>query len=233
VYKPPRMLKRRTIVKLAIWSAILLACWYAYFYTPLGQHLQDRSVVHGFVARWPTLAPLIFVAVYVVVGTLALPVLWLQLLAGYSFGILWGVLWCHCGSCISAVLSMELTHWLVGEETQNKAANYKDRVHALSERLGHNGLLVVSALRLIYVAPFGVTNYLLGLFNISRIDMVLGTLLGGTLAKMINVGVGYGGPHILYDPKYLGWMIGVNALLLLPLALRYYRPDWFKRIGVE
>jgi uncharacterized membrane protein YdjX (TVP38/TMEM64 family) len=231
-YKPA-MLRRRTVVKVAVWVGLLLACAYAYYYTPLGEHLQDRSLVHGWVKRWPALAPLIFVAAYVIVGTLALPVFWLQVLAGYSFGILWGVIWCQCGSCISGVLSMELTHWLVSEEQQKVAAGYKDRVHALSERLGHNGLLVVSALRLVYVAPFGVTNYLLGLFSISRIDMVLGTILGGTMAKMINVAIGVGGPQMLYDRKYLAWLVGVNALLLLPLALRYWRPEWFKRIGVE
>lgn len=226
------MLRRRTVVKLTVWLAIVATCALVYYFTPLGAHLRDRSLVQGLVGRWPALAPLIFVTAYVLVGTLALPVFWLQVLAGYSFGIVWGVIWCQLGSCISGVLSMEISHWLVSEEQQQKAAGYKDRVQALSERLGHNGLLVVSALRLVYVAPFGVTNYLLGLFNISRIDMVLGTILGGTMAKMINVAIGVN-PHMLYDPKYIATLVGVNALLLLPLALRYWRPEWFKRIGVE
>ena len=39
------------------------------------------------------MAPLLFLVAYTIVGALALPVWWMQVIAGYCFGLVWGVVW--------------------------------------------------------------------------------------------------------------------------------------------
>jgi uncharacterized membrane protein YdjX (TVP38/TMEM64 family) len=105
-------------------------------------------------------------------------------------------------------------------------------VAALAEKLGHNGFLVVMAVRLMHINPFGLSNYAMGLTRIRAREAAIGTLLGNIPAVAFYVGVG-GGYRPWKNWHFTGGLVLVNILLLIPLALRYYKPQWFRRIGLE
>jgi uncharacterized membrane protein YdjX (TVP38/TMEM64 family) len=221
-----RLLVLSTLIALAAGAA-----WFLYF-TETGIWLRETPVIRDWIKARPTIAPIVFVVLYSIVGALALPVWWMQVIAGYCFGTTMGVVWCQTGAVVGAVISLRIGHWLFGDWFHDKVESHRERLRALDERLGHNGLLVVTAVRLCHVMPFGVSNYLFSVTRISLIDVVIGTLLGGTFSKMIHVPLGKD-PKLLLSTEYWAIIVGVNLVLLFPLLLRYLFPHWFKRIGVE
>ena len=207
------------------------AAWFLYG-TETGRWLRETTVIRKWVDDRPAVAPLGFILGYAIVGALALPVWWMQVIAGYCFGTLMGVVWCQTGAVVGAVISMRIGHWLFGEWFRERVESHRERLRALDEKLGHNGLLVVTAVRLSHVMPFGVSNYLFSVTRISLIDVVIGTILGGTFSKMIHVPLG-DEPSMLWSAEYWAIIVGVNIVLLSPLLLRYLFPQWFRQIGVE
>src|SRR5689334_20891649 len=83
--------------------------------TLLNNPHQVRGEVVNFVHHHPFTAPLVYVATYVFMGLLALPLWWLQILAGYAFGLPLGVVYSQTASVIGAVTSARFSHWLAAD----------------------------------------------------------------------------------------------------------------------
>ena len=146
----PRVLPRVALL-LCLVCAIVAASALL-FGTDVGRRLVDRNQIAGVgegVHRWvrhrPLAAPLTFVTLYVALSLLALPVWWLQVLAGYAFGLVVGVAWCLCGACCGSVSTLYFARWLGGEWIRAKAGGKMAKFNRLTEAVGHNGLLVVLA----------------------------------------------------------------------------------------
>jgi len=221
-----RLLVFGMLVLLAITCAILL------FGTHRGRDLMhDPSRILEYVHAHRALILLGFVGAYVLIGLVA-PVWWLQILSGYVFGLVFGIVVSQITSVIAAVITCKLAHWLAGEYVHQKLEARREKLRKLDEKLGHNGLLVVMAVRLSHFIPFSLSNYFFGITRISLADVAVGSFLGGMPAASLYATIG-AHPHLLKDWRYVAGLICVNALLLLPLLLRYLRPQWFRRIGVE
>ena len=223
------------LIRLALFVvlvALAIVGWYVMFKTPFGEKVRDRRLVAEWVRAHRVIAPLLLVAAYVLLSVLMLPVWWLQVLSGYCFGLVLGVLWCEVGAIIGAVLSLLLSRWLVGQWFHERFESRMAKLHNINEKLGHNGLLVVMGVRLCHLLPFGLSNYLFGLTRITIIDVALGTFGGGLVAIAIYVAIGVG-RHLLRDWRLWTILSAINVVLLIPLALRYWKPEWFKKIGVE
>jgi uncharacterized membrane protein YdjX (TVP38/TMEM64 family) len=188
--------------------------------------------VHEWVQKHPITAPLIYMGVFVVLGTLALPVWWLQILAGYGFGLWLGILWSDLAATVAAVGAASISRFLLGEWFHTRIESHAQRLRALDEKLGHNGLLVVCGVRLAHFIPAGMSNYAFGLTTISIRDVAIGTLLGGTPTVAVFVAIGSARHLTSHWHFWVG--IGVlNILLVALLAARYLRPEWFTRVGIE
>jgi uncharacterized membrane protein YdjX (TVP38/TMEM64 family) len=196
--------------------------------TDLGAHLREQDSIRRWIQDWPMLSPLLFIMAYAAAGILALPVWWMQVIAGYCFGLKTGIAWCLVGDAIAAGACLQFSRWAMRDWVQRRVQGHYRKIKELDEKLGHNGLLVVMATRLSLVIPFGISNYLFGVTRIRLMDVMAGTLLGGMLTKMIHVAVGVD-PRMLASPRYLMVLVGVNVLLASPLLLRYLRPRWFGR----
>jgi uncharacterized membrane protein YdjX (TVP38/TMEM64 family) len=235
-YEVPRHGRRTPVVfrvaLLLLLLVLAIIAWYIVFKTPFGEQLRERHAVNAWVRQHRLIAPAILVTLYVILAVLMLPVWWLQALAGYCLGLFWGIVWCEMGAVIGATLSLILSRWLVGQWFRQRYESRMAKLHAFNEKLGHNGLLVVMGVRLCHMLPFGLSNYLFGLTRITIMDVVLGTLGGGLPAVAFYVALGVG-RHLLRDWRFWTTLGAVNILLLVPLALRYIKPQWFKRIGVE
>ncbi len=183
---------------------------------------QLGRAVQAWVADHRIVAPLLFLLAYVSCALLALPVWWLQVLAGFGFGLVMGIGWSLAGAVAGTVLAMSASRWLGAERMTRRAAGRLRTLRRLDRRLGRNGLLVVMAVRLCYVLPFGLSNYLFGITRMTVRDAALGSLLGGFPAIAVYVAIGVD-PRLLTSPRFIVTVAGVNVLLLLPLALRYRR----------
>jgi uncharacterized membrane protein YdjX (TVP38/TMEM64 family) len=234
--RAPRRNGTPLAVRLALFVgliALAATAYYVLFKTPFGAKLQDRQFVLGWVREHRLVAPLLLVGIYALFAVLMLPVFELQVAAGYCFGLFTGVLWCEIGAVIGAVTSLLLSRWLVGQWFRERYESRIAKLRALDEKLGHNGLLVVMGVRLCHILAFGVSNYLFGLTRITIIDVFIGTLLGGIPAISAYVAIGVFGADVLKEGR-LWIVLGIiNLILLVPLALRYLKPGWFKKIGVE
>lgn len=218
---------------LAALLALAVVAWRVLFHTSLGEQLRHRDTVHAWVHAHRLIAPAILFAAYVVCATLMLPVWWLQIIAGFSFGLFYGALLCVAGSVCGATTSLHVSRWLVGDWFRARYESRMTRLRAFDEKLGHNGLLVVMGVRLCHMLPFGLSNYLFGLTSITTREVLIGTALGNLPAITIYVAAGVYGWTLMHNWRF--WVIlgGINALLLVPLVLRYARPEWFRKIGVE
>lgn len=215
---------------------VALVVWFVFF-TERGKHLRDdphqfRHDFRSWVDRHSIAAPAAFVIIYVAAGLCLLPVWWLQVLAGYVFGFWWGILWSMLGATTSSGTAALVSRVVVGEWFHSKVEAKRAKLREIDERLGHNGFLVVMATRLMHFVPFGPANYLFGLTRISLTDVLLGTLLGNIPAIAFYAAMG-SGMHPWNNWRFMAALAAVNVVLLVPVAIRYWRPDWFKKIGIE
>jgi uncharacterized membrane protein YdjX (TVP38/TMEM64 family) len=224
------------LIRLALFVvliALAIVAWYVVFKTPFGHKLRSRHLVAQWVGAHRVIAPTVLIATYVILSVLMLPVWWVQALAGYCFGLVLGIVWCEVGAVIGAVISLLLSRWLVGQWFRERFESRMAKLHSINEKLGHNGLLVVMGVRLCHLLPFGLSNYLFGLTRITVMDVALGTFSGGFVAVAIWVAIGAYGHHVLRNHRLWFILGAINLVMLIPLALRYWKPQWFKRIGVE
>jgi uncharacterized membrane protein YdjX (TVP38/TMEM64 family) len=233
----PRYAKIIRLIVLILLVAAIITAAILLFTTETGKQILDDprkagADVRSWVEQHRLAAPLAYIGLYVLLVLLMLPVWWLQILSGIGFGLVWGVLFSQIGATIGATGALLLSRWLMGEWFHSNVEGRLKRLRDLDEKMGHNGLLVVMGVRLVHFMPIGLTNYLFGLTQITVIDVILGTMLGGLPTVAVWVGTG-AGLHPWHNWRFLGVLIAMNVILLVPLILRYTRPQWFKKYGIE
>jgi uncharacterized membrane protein YdjX (TVP38/TMEM64 family) len=231
------MQKALKAVSIALLAVLFCVACYFVFFTRFGRQLREHHAllgqdVRGLAARHPMTAPLVYIAAYAVLGTLALPVWWVPILGGLAFGIWLGTVWSLIGAVVGSVIAVVLVRWIAHEWFHRRVESKMERLKQIDDALGHNGFLVVIAVRLIHLMPFGLCNYALGLSKIPLIDVIVGTFLGGIPTVSVYVAIG-AGVHPLRDWRFISVIAALNVLLIVPVALRYLRPSWFQRIGIK
>jgi uncharacterized membrane protein YdjX (TVP38/TMEM64 family) len=220
-----------------IWLGVFVGALWFLFGTPTGTRVVSHSAsltrdVRRYIHHHWLLAPMVFISAYVVISMVALPIWWLQFLGGIGFGLYYGGSLSLVASTISATLTVLVVRWLAADWFHSRVESRMEKVKKLDELMGHNGFLVVMTVRLMHVLPFGGCNYALGLSKVSYRDVSIGTLIGNIPAVAIYVGIGAG--YDFWNNWKFGMAVGtINVFLLLPLILRYVRPQWFEKIGVE
>jgi uncharacterized membrane protein YdjX (TVP38/TMEM64 family) len=216
---------------------LIAAAIYGLFFTSAGEQLRDdphRAGKHfsDWVQRHRLIAPAILLLLYMVFTLALMPVWWLQILAGYGFGLWFGIIYSLIGATLSAIASFLMSRTLLADYVHRRFEARHAKLRELDEKMGHNGLLIVMASRLMHFLPFGISNYLFGISRITLMDVVLGTFLGNAPAIAFYVAVG-AGVHPFRNWRFMVGLTIANLILLVPVVLRYWRPQWFKRIGVE
>jgi uncharacterized membrane protein YdjX (TVP38/TMEM64 family) len=224
--------------------AITAALW-ALFFTEWGAALraEPRQIGPRLIAweeRHPLGVLLTFFALYIVMTLLFLPVWSLQIFSGYTLsrifgfwrGLILAIVLCQIAATIAAVLTFHFSRWLAADWFHKKVEGRMHKIRRLDNKLGHNGFLLVMAVRLIHVMPFALSNYAFGLLPMTVADVQFGTLLGGIPGVTLYVVSGIH-LHLLRDWRFIAAYSLLNIVLLIPVALRYWKPQWFRRIGVE
>jgi len=230
---------KKWLTVLLVVALLATVCWFV-FATPQGAMVRAHPrqswrefhrQIDLFVRRHKIAGPVVYLAVYVTFAVLALPVWWLQLLAGIAFGLVRGTMICVIGSTLAVTIAVGFIRWVASDWFHQRIENRLEQLKKLDENLEHNGFLFVMTARLIPLVPFGLFNYAIALSKISYRDIILGTFLGAIPLVAVHVAFGAG-----YDPHDWVFDVAITSLtliLLTPVVLRYLRPQWFKKIGVE
>ncbi len=181
-------LQQRRRLKLAVGAlgvslfivGTLAALWYL---TPLSD-FADPGVIRAELAEfgggfW---APLVVIAAFLVASVVAFPINVLTIGTAAAFGPWLGVLYAALGCMVSALVGFAIGRWLGADALQEVLG---DRLNRVRRRVVEHGVLAITAIRLVPVAPFTIVNLAAGAAEVRFYDYVAGTLLGLTPGLII------------------------------------------------
>jgi len=169
--------RKRIIMFVALMLALIVLAG-AWKWSPLAGYL-DIDVISEWVGSLSghRLMPLIVVALYVLGGLVVFPVTAMVAITAVVFPPLTAL----ALSVAGAMMSASVIYWIgrfLGRDFVRKVAGKK--INQLSRRLARQGLLAITIIRFIPVAPFSVVNLVAGASHIRFRDYFIGTLIGMT-----------------------------------------------------
>ncbi|MGQ0749759.1 MAG: VTT domain-containing protein [Betaproteobacteria bacterium] len=212
-----------TIAVVALVVAGLTAIWHL---TPVSQYLTAERVIafaEDFAGRW--WAPLAVLLAYTPASVIMFPRPVITLLAVVAFGAWLGFAYAMTGILLAAMA----TYWAgryFDRDTVRRIAG--DKLNRVSEVLRQRGLLAVTAVRFVPLAPFAVESLVAGAIRIKWWHLLLGTFFGmlpGTLTATVF------GDQIqtaLRDPERINyWIVGAVIVFFIFATLAVRR--WLYR----
>ncbi|MGZ5040510.1 MAG: TVP38/TMEM64 family protein, partial [Usitatibacter sp.] len=177
------MTKGKLIVIVVI--AALIASFFIFDlrqYVSIEYFQAKRAVIEAYVQEHPLQAAAAFFAIYVAVTGLSLPgAAILTLVAGATFGLLWGTVIVSFASSLGATLAFLASRYLLREWVK---AKFGDKLKPIDEGIAREGAFYLFALRLVPAFPFFVINLVMGLtaiktrtfYWVSQVGMLAGTI---------------------------------------------------------
>ncbi len=160
------------LVVVALMLTGLAAIWTLTPVNAIADVKHWEGLLTGIRGPWEVLA---VIAVFVLSGFFAFPLV--VLIAGTTavFGIWPGMLYAGLGAMASALATYSLGWWL----GQRRLRHYfGPGVNRIKRSLEERGIITVTAIRLIPAAPYSLVNLAAGALHIRPIDYVVGTALG-------------------------------------------------------
>jgi len=169
---------RKRLIMFAALMLTLIALAAAWKWSPLAGYL-DIDAMSEWIGSLSSnrLMPLIVVALYVLGGLVVFPVTVMVAITAVLFPPLIAL----ALSVAGAMTSASVVYWIgriVGRDFVRRVAG--KRINQLSRRLARQGLLAMTIIRFIPVAPFSVVNLVAGASHIRFRDYFIGTLIGMT-----------------------------------------------------
>ena len=169
---------RKRLIMFAALMLTLIALAAAWKWSPLAGDL-DIDAMSEWIGSLSSnrLMPLIVVALYVLGGLVVFPVTVMVAITAVLFPPLIAL----ALSVAGAMTSASVVYWIgriVGRDFVRRVAG--KRINQLSRRLARQGLLAMTIIRFIPVAPFSVVNLVAGASHIRFRDYFIGTLIGMT-----------------------------------------------------
>jgi phosphatidylserine/phosphatidylglycerophosphate/cardiolipin synthase-like enzyme/uncharacterized membrane protein YdjX (TVP38/TMEM64 family) len=161
------------LVGLLLAALALAAAWR---WTPL-REVADLQTLESFgrEVRGSGLAPVVVIGTYVAGGLTMVPVTLLILTTALVFSPPAAFIYALAGSLASALATFGLGRLLGGQTVRRLAGG---RLNRLSRQLARRGILAVTIVRLLPVAPFSIVNLVAGAAHIGLRDFTFGTALG-------------------------------------------------------
>jgi uncharacterized membrane protein YdjX (TVP38/TMEM64 family) len=151
---------------------------------------------------------------------LVFPVIVLIPLTAFVLGPLLGFFYSAVGLFANASVLYALGY-LVGYKTVQKLSG--TRTHQLSQQLSRNGILTITTLRFVPVAPFTVISLIAGASHINYREYIVGTLLGIIPALAIMTLVGNQLARTIVNPDAKNFTIAIVGGTFLVLVIAWLR----------
>jgi uncharacterized membrane protein YdjX (TVP38/TMEM64 family) len=210
----------RWVVPLAI-VAVLCALAAVWRYTPLATWTDAANAVE-WAGEFSTLwwAPLFVILAYTPACITLFPRPIITLLAVAAFGPWLGFAYAMSG----ILLACALTYYIgtkLNRDTVRRLA--RGRLTRMSQILRHRGIVAMTAVRLVPIAPFSVVNAVAGAIHLRFRDFMAGSALGILPGTLIATVFGDQVVSGLKDPGSINlWLVGALALALI-VGTRYVR----------
>ena len=205
--EPWPLLARAALMLLPV--ALLLLLWKA---TPVAQYMTPEAMKTALTAggSW---GPAASVGLFLLLGFVAFPVNVLILGTAAAFGTWPGLLYAAVGALVSAAATYGAGRKL-GPNVLRRMLG--PRINRVSQSVNRNGILAVTTIRLLPVAPFTLVNLVAGAMRIRFLDYMVGTALGLLPGIALLSLVGEGLSRILEHPTPRN--IGMLLLVLTAWA---------------
>jgi phospholipase D1/2 len=220
----PALRRSRTIAKIGIALAMVVLILLLWRHADLNGFAAPGALerlLADFAAN--PLAPAAVIALFVCAGLLGFPVTVLIAATAVSFGAWPGLPYAAAGSLTSATATYGVGLWL-GSGVLRRLLG--PRLNRIRRAIARRGVLAITAVRLVPIAPFTLVNLVAGALKVSLMDYLVGTALGllPGLAAMSLLGDRLG--RMLTDPTlvdfgfllaiviaWLGLSLGLQALV--------------------
>ena len=220
---------KKNIIKISIVVGIVAIVYFVLKSYGVTDNIRLENVpkIKTWVASFGTIAPLVYIGLYLVSTVFFLPGTPVTVLAGFVFGPLWGVFYASIASIISVSAAFLIARYVARDLVESWVKN-NAQFRKIDEQVEAQGWRIVMLTRLVPIFPFNLQNYAYGLTNIRFATYVLVSaifMLPGT-AVFVQLGGAFvsGEGNIWRTLIYLG-IAGVLLLLLslLPKFLRKYQ----------
>lgn len=190
---------------------------------PTGRALLDDPQQAGQqVRQWvlanPVTAEVTILLAYILLTLIAMPVWWINVLAGYSFGLTGGTVRCVIAAAIAAAITAHLWKYLAGDLAHSGRLTRYRIIRLLESYATKYGFSVVLVTRVARLLPFGVSNYIFGMLEISWPKVFAGTLIGIIPSIATYVAIGAGADWRSHIP----FIITIALLSIAGIALGAY-----------
>ena len=222
---PRRELARRiaTMVATALAFAALVAVWR---HTPLAEFVTlPYLVAEAYALSDRPWLPVYVLCTFIFGGFFMVPVTLLIAASGVAFGPLLGFAYAAVGAFSSAVFGF--VGRTVGRAPVRRLGG--PHLNRISRRLARSGIVAVTALRLLPIAPFMVVNIVARAMQLRFRDFFAGTVLGITPGIVLMTGLGVSAERLLRHGDALS-LISFIAVILVLAALGYALQ---RRLGVD
>ena len=194
---------------------------------------ENRAEISEFRDKNLTLSFVIFWVFYVILVVFSLPgAAVASVSGGFLFGLGAGLLINITAASTGAALLFLLVRYGMKSFKYNKSNTLNSNfVIQIKNALVTNQISIMLTLRLVPVVPFFLANILPALVGVRLFNFIwttiIGIIPGGIVFTWIGVGVGevfdrneYPNFELLFSPVILGPVLGLAALLILPMILR-------------
>lgn len=170
------LLGNRRIVTWISAIVVLMIIAGVWRFTGLGEWLEVENLAAslGTLRDYPFSVPLIL-AGFILAGILMVPVTVLIIASIIVFGPWWGAVYAMIGAVSCSILTYLLGS-LMGRDALKGLAG--GRVEHIGRKLARHGVMTITFVRIVPVAPFTVINLIAGASHIHLRDFTLGTVLG-------------------------------------------------------
>jgi uncharacterized membrane protein YdjX (TVP38/TMEM64 family) len=212
------------VVGIAILVAVALAL--VWRLTPIADIVTPKSMValaKSLDEYW--WAPLAVILSYTPASLVMFP-RWLITLAAVAiFGPWAAFLYGQAGALLAGLLGYA-TGKLVSRETVRHMAG--PRINRLTQLLRRRGLIAVTMVRLVPIAPFQVVNVVMGATRIRLRHFVIGTIFGMLPGMLATTVLGDQLTVAITDPTRANYWIAAFAVLVLAMAA-FFSQRWLRR----
>ncbi len=207
----------RTIAAVALALVIGWGVWQRELFS--AEHLE------AFVSGFGLLAPLAFMALYVVSCMLALPGSLTTMLGGALFGPVLGSVYSLTGATLGATAAFLISRYIASEWVAAKAGG---RLKQLVEGVESEGWRFVAFVRLIPLFPFSITNFAFGLTRIRVLPYTAASFVCMAPGAVAYTYLGFvgreamGGGDNLVRKALVAFSL-LAAVALIPVMVRHRR----------
>jgi uncharacterized membrane protein YdjX (TVP38/TMEM64 family) len=201
-------------------------------YVSLDELRAQREALEAAVAAHPVLAVAIYLAVYITLVGVSLPVaLVLTLTGGFLFGPVVGGFAAAAGCTLGATVIFLIGRNAIGDSLKKRAGT---KLKSLEQGLRKDAFFYLLSLRLIPLAPFWLANLAAAMVAIPIRTFLAATFLGILPICVVYAMLGHDlhavfsrgealDPHMALQPQVLVPLLVLGLLSLAPLAVKRLR----------